>query len=231
MARLVLVRHGQARATDLEHYDNLSEVGAAQARHLAEWYADRGGLPHRVVVGPRRRHAQTWSAMRSVLADRGVTVPEPHYEDDFDEHDGIAMFRASLPALAGRPESAALAAGAARGRPRDVFAAFRYAMGLWAAGEVASPGPEQWGAFRRRAARVLSAYTAPERGDTLAITSGGFISAVVGELLQLSDERLLSLMWSPYNGSWTEVVFTEHYTALERFNVTSHLPDDLLTKV
>ena len=231
MARLLLVRHGQARAADLDHYDNLSPLGAQQARHLANWFADRRLSVERVVVGPRRRHAETWQAMSEVFADRSVQLPDPEPGPDFDEHDGIDVFRAGLPAMRERPDSAAIAIRAGSGRPRDVFAAFRHAMALWAAGELPSPGRETWSVFRARAARVLAANTADRCGNTLAITSGGLLTAVVGELLGLSDTRLLDLMWSPYNASWTEVAFTEDYTALERFNVTAHLPPPLLTKV
>jgi len=231
MTRLVLVRHGQANSADLDAYDDLSEIGVLQARELGIWFADHYASMPQVVVGPRRRHVQTWEVIADALERRGVAAPDVQSGRAFDEHDGIAMFKAALPLLRERPDTAALAEAADRGDRRAIFGAFRAAMMLWAAGEVRTPGVEQWVDFRVRADGVLATYTEEHRGETVAITSGGLITGVVGSLLGLDDAHLLNLMWSPYNASMTEIAFTPHRLALERFNMTPHLGAELLTKV
>ena len=58
-ARLVLVRHGQASALSGD-YDQLSELGREQSKRLGPWLARWARDPAHVLVGPRRRHRETY---------------------------------------------------------------------------------------------------------------------------------------------------------------------------
>ncbi len=229
MGQVVLVRHGQARADDLANYDNLSDHGAAQARALGEHLAARGTRVDRVVMGPLRRHRQTWEALASTARAGGLTLPEPELEPLLDEHDGLAVFHAALPSLIGDPRRAALLASA---HPRERFAVFREAMEMWAREEIASPG-ETFGAYRARAAAAVRALTDPGAvgTTTLAVTSAGLVAGAVGALLELSDAKVLAVNWAVFNASLTDMRFTSEWAALERFNATPHLSEAMLTKV
>ncbi len=227
MGRLLLVRHGQARADDLANYDRLSPMGVEQSRLLGRWLATRGPVD-RVVVGPLLRHQQTWAAMCEA---GGVDWPEPEAAPDLDEHDGIAMFAHNRAAVeAAHPD---LAARVAAGAPRDVFQLFRIAMVWWTEGRARTPGGEQWADFRRRVAGAVDRLTTAERTGTttVAITSGGFVSAASGHVLDLPDPKVLMLNLATFNTSITEFGWGPDYNTMLRFNTTPHLPPDLHSHV
>lgn len=229
MGRLVLVRHGQARADDLDNYDQLSPRGEEQARRLARHLLQREERLERVVVGPRTRHRQTWDAMRDEARQAGVQWPDSQGSTLLDEHDGLAVFQRGMGELRADAELARLLS---TGRSADVFAAFRTAMRWWTTGRLRSD-TEDWPEFRARAAaavRELSAQAGVGR-STLAITSAGLVAGAVGSLLDLSDDKVLAVNWAVFNASCTEIRYAEGWSALERFNATPHLEDELLTRV
>lgn len=237
MTTLILVRHGQASAL-AEDYDQLSSTGAAQARKLgAHLGALLGEGPTRVLVGPRRRHAQTLAGMLETAPGRW---PEPVLEPALDEHHGVQLVKLLTPTYAERdhPFGEAIRAVFAGGPDahRAVGRMYQVALTAWARGELMHPDVESWTDFRARTGGFVRSIAARADRDTvLAVTSGGAISAMVAEAIGAPDAHVLELMWSLKNASVTRLRFgTPRFFAppessgarsvhLEVFNETGHL--------
>lgn len=237
MSTLVLVRHGKASAFAPHDYDRLSPPGVQQARALGRYWGARELRFDRVFVGPRLRHAQTHEATAGIVAAHGVSWPAPTRLDELDEHHGLQLVFALLPKLAEEePTVAAVAAKMLRGEPPqhdEILLAYRAVTRRWITGELEAEGVERWADFRARAARALEAMTTATAdvgrgGAAVAFTSGGAIAAMVGEVLGLSDRRVLDLSWALHNGSITTLVFSSQGIGLESFNATPHLDDPRL---
>jgi broad specificity phosphatase PhoE len=229
MSSLLLVRHGKASALEAD-YDNLSEAGRTQARLLGEHWAAEKIRIDAVYVGPRRRHRQTLDEV--ALAFRAHALPARHLPDaipldDLDEHHGLAVVMKAVTNEGGASDGEAPSLDA-------VLGTFKRITRKWARGEIVHDDIESWRAFRERVVRGVRAMTADAgRGKTIAaFTSAGAIAAAVGESLGIADETVLDLSWSLYNGSITELAFTESRWGLRTFNATPHLRSpELITAV
>ena len=222
MSRLLIVRHGQASA-DSEDYDQLSELGYRQARHLGEQWAAEGLAPDSVYVGPCKRHRQTAEAVAAELAD---DWPAPVYLDGWDEHDAYQVVMYSIPRLAERDPWVAERAERARSGGHDArrayFDLYRHITRLWVLDELHLDGAgfEPWPTFRARVHGALDTVIEREgRGRTIAvITSSGPVAVTAGRALGLDDEGTMALSWLVQNIAVTEVVYDDATLALKSFN-------------
>jgi broad specificity phosphatase PhoE len=114
--------------------------------------------------------------------------------------------------------------------PDDVLGAFKRITRRWVLGEVGHSEVESWADFRARVGRAMVRIGAVGRGKTaLVFTSAGAVASAVADALALRDEqRVLDLSWALYNGSVTELDFTENRWGLRSFNSTAHLGDKRL---
>lgn len=228
-ARIVLVRHGQASAISSD-YDQLSELGREQSRLLRAHFERFGLAPDHVLVGPRRRHAQTHAEALLPAWQAPEHVPE------LDEHHAVQLLVALGPSLATRDDELGRLAreafttdsGSMRKSLTRVFAAV---IPAWARGEVVHPDVEPFDAFRARIRRFVDRVRESE-GTTVAFTSGGAISAVIAEVHGLTSEQLLDVMWHLRNASITEIAVRDGRLSLVSMNATPHLTEPrLLTGV
>lgn len=228
-ARLVLVRHGQASAISGD-YDQLSDLGREQSRLLGAHFERFSLTPDRVLVGPRKRHAQTHLEAR--LAGWG----DPELVPELDEHHAVQLLVALGPALGTRDDELGRLAreafggdgGSMRKALTRVFAAI---IPAWARGEVVHPDVEPFEAFRARIRRFVERVQQSE-GTSVAFTSGGAISAIVAEVHGLPTEQLLDVMWHMRNASITEIAVRDGRLSLVSMNGTPHLGEPrLLTGV
>lgn len=243
MTSLVLVRHGQASAL-ADDYDQLSSTGAEQGRalgrHLGAFVREEAA---ELLVGPRRRHAQTLAAMREAAPEIGEAV----LYEALDEHHGVQLVKLLTPHYAERdhPFGEAIRAVMQGGEHahRAVGRMYQVALTAWMEGELEHPEVESWADFRARTRGfVRQIAERSDHGTVLAITSGGAIAAMVAEAMGMPDERVLELMWALKNASVTRLRFgAPRFLAsksvgprrahLEVFNETGHLPIGLHTHV
>ena len=222
---LVLLRHGQASALSGD-YDQLSELGREQSRQLG---AQLAALEvDRVLVGPRKRHAQTLEEARAAL---GRAWPEPEHAPELDEHHGLALMAAIVPELAQRGDDVGqMVREAIQAGPRGArqwIRVLRWLMTAWAREEVGHPSVEPFAAFRART-RGLLERVADSEGTIVAFTSGGTIGSVVAACVGAGDATAIELMWSGRNASITEVRLGAHGPALLSFNSVAHLREERL---
>lgn len=195
MARVLLVRHGQA-SFGAADYDRLSATGVAQAEHLGRVLAERGEAIDALWSGTMLRHLQTADGL---LRGGGYALPLRTVAgfDEFDHRQVIARYE---PRYA---EHGAMQADmAAAPDPQRAFArVFRAALGRWTGGACDADYDEPWPAFRLRCRAALDALLAQgTAGQThLVVTSGGVISVLAQSLLGLDDEGAMRINWTLAN--------------------------------
>ena len=83
MSILHLVRHGQA-SFGAEDYDNLSPKGIQQSIELGKALAKQQSIFDHVIVGPHRRHMQTFEGIKKGYNSKNL--PTPVINNDFAEN-------------------------------------------------------------------------------------------------------------------------------------------------
>jgi broad specificity phosphatase PhoE len=230
MSLLFMVRHGQA-SFPADDYDQLSTLGAEQARRLALHWVETKQSFDQVYVGPRRRHQQTLEAVAGVYRERGLSWPEPVKLPELDEHFGAEVFIRSLPDLMQRDPAIREKMETWRKdsdtAQRDFLRLFHKVTRLWVRRELHVPDLEAWQEFRDRVNRGLTTITngAGSRKKVVAFSSSGPVAAAMGHALNLDDEATFELMWTIRNAAYTEFLFTAGRFSLLASNAVGHLTD------
>lgn len=232
MGILFLVRHGQASFLE-ENYDKLSPLGETQARLLGEYWVRRNVVFDRACVGPCIRQKDTLKLVTDAYVRAGLKFPEPLVLPEFDEYQGEAVLRRSLPALLENDQRirelhAAFQSSTGTADKRVTFQKlFEAVIGKWVRGEIAPQGVETWLEFCSRVnSGLLKFLSAGGRGERVAIfTSGGPIAVAMQRAMHLSAERALQVSWMSRNSSWSEFLYSAELFNLSAFNIDGHLSD------
>jgi broad specificity phosphatase PhoE len=232
MGILFLVRHAQA--SFLEHnYDKLSALGETQARLLGEYWARRNLVFDRACVGPCVRQQDTLKIVSDAYAGASLEFPEPLVVPEFDEYQGEAVLKRSLPELLEsepniRDLHAAYLSSVGITEKRVTFQKlFEAVIGQWVRGAIRVQGVETWSEFCSRVnSGLLKFLSAGGRGERVAIfTSGGPIAVAMQRAFDLSPEATLQVSWMSRNSSWSEFLYSADRFTLSSFNVHGHLDD------
>lgn len=216
MAELVLVRHGQA-SFGADDYDRLSELGWRQSRWLGEYFAERGAAFDRVIRGSMRRHDET---LRGIGEGLGRPL-EGIVDARLDEYDSHSLLRAHLQ-------------GGAMPKTDDRRAHFRIlreAMYLWCDGTLGknpagAPGDyphEPFGEFRARVLAALAEARAGEAKRVLMVSSGGPISTILADVLNMPLRGVVDLNLQTRNTGITELQSGATRVHCVSFNNVPHL--------
>lgn len=206
MPQIYLVRHGQA-SFGSQNYDQLSELGYQQARHLGSCWAARELQVSRVVTGKMQRHLQTAHACIAKL--QGVAVDElhtGHWQSDvgFNEYNHHEVLARHVPTFDDPQEVKRFLIETPNGKQafQEIFS---QAMARWMSGTFDMEYTETWPAFRQRCVDALQRQICqPEPVKNILIfTSGGTISALCQYVLGFPDARLAELNWSLVNSAVT----------------------------
>ncbi len=227
MAVIYLIRHGQA-SFGSEDYDQLSELGRRQAGLLGVHLRNSGVPFDALISGTLRRQRDTAAG---IAAGLGPGAPAAGVKDAFNEYDHAGVIRAYLPLFMSE-------VGAPRGLAEaDVFRdhklfefAFRFMVKAWMDNAPREDKAlESWREFCNRVSAGL-AYTVAShepKARIAIVTSGGTIAAALRAVLGLSNKRTLSMNWSIYNASLTQLYYgrsARHEDALLLgFNNIAHL--------
>lgn len=206
MGELILVRHGQA-SFGSDDYDRLSARGFEQSRCLGEYFRLRGIDFDRVICGTQQRHRQTLQGM-------GIEC-EPEFAaslNEFDFHHLVAQY------LSQYPEHGAID----HKNPREFFLAMRKAVPLWSEGRLAQT-IESWRDYHARIQAALQLITDDGAERVLVVCSGGTISALLREVLQISVTAMVELNLQIANTSVSRIAFKPGKTWLQLFNSIAHL--------
>jgi broad specificity phosphatase PhoE len=222
MSRIFLVRHGQASFTAAD-YDQLSEVGMTQSRLLGAWFEQCGWPVHHVVVGGMKRHLQTAESFFSGYPAAPDWHAHLHRSEQLNEVNHHELFTRWM--TAEHPE--ALAKGAKFGdmTPAEFETKWPTAILRWLGDLHPEEYAEPWSVFSRRCMSAFdqAAALAGKGENVLVVTSGGVISAICRNILGISAEQMVRLMWEITNGSVTSFARKGGHYSMTSFNVTSHL--------
>jgi len=234
MSELYMIRHGQASFGE-KNYDRLSPMGVVQAEIVARHWVGIGRKIDAIYVGTMQRQIDTAGALISAYKDTQIPVPEIISDSAFDEYDSASVFQAQLPRMIDENPSISKKLADIYTDKRTFQLLFEEAMNRWISGTWDMPGAVTWRGFNDRVVKgvrqIMQTQGAKKR---LAIfTSGGPISVVVQEALNLTDKSAMALSWQIMNASITRFKYNTRGLAMAGFNDITHLElendDNLLT--
>ena len=232
MARLVVVRHGQASIHKAD-YDELSDKGRVQATALGKHFAAQDIAFDTVFAGPARRHRDTAALAGEAMVAAGKTWPTAIEVPTLDEHDAFSLVRGAVSQLASEPDiaqrqKALLEAKTPAERSQNFQRLFEVIMHRWLRGELAIDGVESWPEFKGRVLRALSTMQ-KQMGSgarAVAFSSVGPLAVLLQRALQTDDATSFQTAWRIRNASLTTLVFDRQgRVTLDGFNALPHLPD------
>ncbi len=209
MSEILLVRHGQA-SFHSDDYDQLSELGWQQSRILGEHLDALGAEFGAVYTGTLRRHRETLTGMRHHL----------NLPDEVIEIEGLNEFDfASLVAdyLALHPDEAF-----DRHDPAAFYRCLRKAALAWSRDELPKPYM-RWTEFEAGLRAALAQISDHPGERALVVSSGGPISALVREILDLDVAAMINLNLQAANTGMTRLVGKGRTRYLGGFNSIAHL--------
>lgn len=215
MGTLYLVRHGQA-SFGADNYDQLSPRGHEQSVHLGTYWRERNLRFDAVLCGTLQRHQQTLAGILQGLGDSASQLPEPVMLPGLNEYESQALISAVHPTPLPRPETPELF--------RKHFRILCDALAQWMNGTISPVGMPSWedfsGGVRQALEHVRKHH--PD-GNVLLVSSGGPISAAIGEVLATPPEVTIALNMRIRNSAVTEFSVSPKRLMLQSFNTLPHL--------
>lgn len=208
MTEILLIRHGQA-AFGTDDYDRLTDAGWQQSRLLGTYLSDRDPHFDAVFTGTLRRHRETLAGIQEALPPQAAVCELPGL-NEFDFHALVSAYRQLHPD--DRIDV---------GNAREFYRCLRDALLAWYRGELDGID-EDWTQFETRVRATLDEI-AQVNGRVLVVSSGGPISALVREVLDLSVEHMVSLNLQAINTGVTRLVGKPGQPRLNMFNAVPHL--------
>ena len=206
MGELYLIRHGQA-SFGTDDYDRLSPLGFEQAKYLGAYFDARDVRFERVISGTQRRHRET-------LNGTGFGA-EPELMPGLNEFDFYGL-------VAAYQRQHADEAPIDMTSVREFFLMLRKVLPLWSENKIDNP-PEPWENFQQRIRASLGSLIEHEVERVLVVCSGGPISALLREILQLSVRHMMDINLQTANTSITRLQFKKGKARLQSFNGIPHL--------
>jgi broad specificity phosphatase PhoE len=237
MSKIYFFRHAQA-SYGAVNYDQLSAKGEQQSAVLGQYLVDNDFGFDKIYVGPMRRQQHTFEIVADVFAKNNRSMPEPILVEGLREHGGGSAMTEGLPQLLAKVPEVRRLFEEIKERPelkrKNSLLAFEHFMYEWADGNIVLEKMINWAEFRANVKTGLN-YILKEtnKGERVAaFTSGGTISAITAESLQLQNERrVAALNLSIKNTSFTSFLFSNEAFNLLSFNELPHLGKDLETYV
>ncbi|MEL6191778.1 MAG: histidine phosphatase family protein [Bacteroidota bacterium] len=236
MSKLYFFRHAQA-SFGKENYDSLSSKGESQSLQLGKYLVEKKMLFDRVFVGPLKRQVHTFELVKSMYDQHGLPMPEPVFLDGLTEHQGPEALQIMLPTLRERSpfkeRIAEMKANPKRSKANSLLM-FQHFMDAWVEEEIDVEGVVAWKDFRENTRKGLETIlkTTGSGETNAAFTSGGTISAIAAEALNIGGEKnVAALNFSIRNTSFTSFLYSRGKFNLLGLNEIPHLAEELITFV
>jgi broad specificity phosphatase PhoE len=216
VAEVVVVRHGQA-AFGTDDYDRLTDLGWEQSRLLGEHFVAADQCFDAVYTGTLRRHRETLEGIREGSSETSIATPEVIELPGLNEYDSAILLERYI----------ALSSDMLDGEPIDLshsrtfYRLLRSALLAWSRNEL-SDVTESWDNFEQRVRDTLVTLSA-EKGRVLVVTSGGPVSAMLREVLNLDVETMVNTNLQTKNTGVTRYFTRGLNFSLNMFNAAPHL--------
>jgi broad specificity phosphatase PhoE len=232
MSIIYFIRHAQAGTR--ENYDMLSELGEQQAKLLGAYFVEQGIRFSTVIAGGMRRQQHTAELVCQALSEGDSQVPEMIVDARWNEftlkevYEGICtrMIAESAEFASDYQEMQELLMRdphAVRGAAGRCDAAV---IRAWMGNRYPDYPGESWQAFKSRI--ISRVQDLPDSGNEQIIgvfTSATPVAITTSHALELSDEKLLSVLGVIANSSITVTQKNGDDIRLFSFNSTPHLND------
>ncbi len=218
MGAIYLIRHGQASFGKAD-YDQLSATGFEQSRVLGLALRERALEVDAAWRGAMRRHRETAETCLSAAGLAVGTETDAGF-NEFDHQQVVERFKPQYSS-----QEVMVTEMARLPDPRRAFQQmFTEAVGRWVSGRHDDEYAESWPAFRERSMRALESIVTSvgAQKSVLVFTSGGVVTAICQQLLQIPDEHAFRLNWTLANCGITKVIYSDRGRYLSTLNEHSH---------
>ena len=212
MSSVILIRHAQA-SLGKSNYDELSELGLKQATLLGEYLKRTEIEPAAIITGGMVRHQQTANKLTTALSGNMSL-----YQDkDWNEFDFKKLIQSYLSKFPNETPSA--------GDIKAFFTILKKSMLAWSNDELNNEkgGFESWEDFSTRITRAIASVSGDPDRPTLVVSSGGAISMLLMQILDVSPKTMIDMNFQIRNTSFTEIISRPHKKTLVAFNQINHL--------
>jgi broad specificity phosphatase PhoE len=218
LAEIVLIRHGQA-SLGADDYDQLSEIGSAQAKRLGEHWRDLAKPFDHIVMGSMLRHAQTTEAfLQGYLGAGHIDLKQ----QDVSIQSGLNEYNHTF-LLAELKRHFPDQWIDTNHRQRDYYHNIRKALAYWSEGKIATDGSDTWSSFQERILAALQASIEEPFKRVLLVTSGGPISNLLAHFLKMPAAGMIDVSLRIKNTSVNTIVTNRIDFTVETINDVSHL--------
>jgi broad specificity phosphatase PhoE len=238
MSKIYLIRHAQASFL-ADDYDNLSDKGKLQSEALGQYFVANDIRFDKLFIGNLKRHQQTLDGFRQEYISKKIELPKPVYLEALNEHHALDALQFYYDDFIAQNHTAKKLQQEAQKHPElkqkntvQIFALFlkAYASGKYAENHKTI---QSWSSFREQTKKgVASILDQISKGETIGIfTSGGTKSAIIGDCLNISEEKISELNLVIRNTSFSQLLFSNNKLNVLSLNETPHLPKALITFV
>ena len=210
MAEIYFIRHGQA-SFGSENYDNLSELGHKQSKLLGLYLKKLGIDFDRIVSGTLNRQQQTCQNIIKAM-EISPTPEKQSLLNEYDVKDVLSCFVGKRNLTHEELYD-----------KKEHFILLRNAVNAWSEKKLESDLNETWADFQKRVSDILNQLIQPQFKRTLVISSGGTISMIIAQILELPSSQFANLHMQIYNTGFSKVRFNEYGINLSLFNSVAHL--------
>lgn len=237
MSKLYFFRHAQA-SFGADNYDALSDKGIQQTVLLGNHLVAKKFKFDKVFVGPLERQKHTFEIVKDIFTKNNLSMPAPIMVDGLREHVGHIALDKILPQLQETEPYIKAMVAKTKANPKRARAnrllVFQHFMNEWVEGKIEVDGVVSWKDFREHVRGGLNTILkSTDSGETnAAFTSGGTISSIASEALQISDEKIVAnLNFSIRNTSYSSFFYSKGRFNLLGLNEIPHLPEEMVTFV
>ncbi len=238
MSKIFLIRHGQASFL-ADDYDNLSNKGIEQSEALGNFFFKNEIQFDKIYIGNLKRHKQTFEAYSKAFIKKGMVLAQPVFLNELNEHHALEAFKLAYDEFIVVNKNAKLLLDEIRRKPELQQNNYIQIFGLFFREFVSGKYPlnghevQSWSDFRMQTkvgiARVLE-NTGPS--ETIGVfTSGGTKSSIIGDSLELQEQKIYELNMAIRNSSFSQLYFTKNNLHILSINEIPHLNKELITFV
>lgn len=222
MTSIYLIRHGQA-SFGKQNYDELSDLGHEQARHLGRSLSQRLPLFDSVYRGSMKRHKQTSLGCLEQFNQSEVLQNSINVDDGWNEYDHNEILRVLRPEFETAPSMMEFVKK--QDNPQAFFElSFNQAIEKWISAEYDSEYSETWIEFKTRVNKALDRVVEESSGkkQVAVFTSGGPISLLSQSLLGVDERNIMQMNWTLMNCGVTKIIKTPSRRFLSSLNEHTH---------
>lgn len=218
MATIYLIRHGQAQF-GMEEYDALSPTGIEQAKLLGATFLQRIVIPTKIISGAMKRHQQTMQYCLEKMHLANMEISTNKDWNEFDHRDILTKYEPRYADLNELKKDIFLD----KSPKEKITEVLTGAVTRWTSGQF-NDYNESWTTFCERVKNgLLKIEKESQKEDIVFVfSSGGSISVIMQQILDLSVQKTFELQLNIANCSITKLRTSSRGTQLLSFSDYAH---------